>query len=429
MSEPTTRMENVEASTSSSAKKQKQSHGEDIVFTDREMEYVLVYLAKENLLRAVKSNPRLLPIARRFIQPRYLDAFFKLSNRTNNPESIEFLKLFGMVIKSLKLVYDDDYRRFDQKIEKMIFDYCANSRYVIYLVNANRFSFYEIQHPFESVTEVILETGTICIPFSNIDKWFPKLQTLNLINVQLHSTPDNKIFGNQLFRELEHLEIRNLQSKNGGNFYMKEISVLVKNSPKMSQFIIHDQYNIDELLKTIAEMNFYLPNLRLDLHSSWSIQKPIGTSVIHFKSLKSLDFSRMKSPLNIFIDRIETIHIDCERFDEKWLTLFKNIHKNAHEITVTGEWINHKVASEFVDLVKVLPNLQKMNVMAKLTATQVVDMISKSRSFQNGKFRLKVSGEQPCNPESILDSLQSEWEYCCYSGDIYHIGKTNAQAN
>lgn len=398
MSEPTTRMENV--------------------FTDREMEYVLVDLAKENLLRAVKSNPRLLPIARRFIQPRYLDAFFELSNKTNSPESIEFLKLFGMVIKSLKLVYDEDYRRFDQNIDKMIFDYCSNSPYVIYLVNANRFSLFEIQKPFETVTKVILETGTICIPFSNIGKWFPKLQTLNLINLQLHSTPVDKIFGNQLCRELKHLEIRNLKSKNGGNFYIKEISVLVKHSPKMSHIKIHDQHNIDELLKTIAEMNSYLPNLRLELHSSWSIQKSVGTSVIHFKSLKSLDFIRLKSPLNIFTVGIENIRIDCERFDEKWLTLFKNNHKNAHEVCVAGEWINDKVASEFVDLVKVMPNLQKMNVMAKLTATQVVDMISRSRSFQNGKFKLKVSNEQI----SILDSLQSEWEYACYSGDIYYIG-------
>lgn len=401
------------ATRSSSAETQKQSKEE--VFTGSEMEDVLKELDQSTLLRVVRRSPRLLPIALRFIQARYVDRCLELSNKME-AESIEFVKLFGMVIRSLKMVYDEEYRRFDQNIENVILDCCSKSPYELCLVNAHRFSLLDIKTPFGNVTKVVLNTGTICTMFSRIGIWFPKLRALDLIDIRLHTTPADKIFHNELCPELQDLNIRNLKSKDDSNFYMEEISVLVKNSPKITNIRIYDQENIDELLKTIAKNNSELPNVCLDLNCS----KPIGASAIHFKSLKCLNLNRCDKPFNISTDQIERIHISCESFDESWMKLFKNNKKNAREIFVEGKWSNDKIASEFVEFLKELPNLRKIDMWASITTSQVVDFVSKSGSFENGKF--KVSDIQ--NNKIMTDSLQPEWECSCYSDDIFRIEKS-----
>lgn len=418
MSLPTKRKGHPVESIAAAKVRKQSTQDRDVVFSDREMENVLSKLPNELLLRAVKDNFRLVPIAHRFIRPRYLDQSFKTSNKME-PQSIEFLNLFGMVIRSLRLVYDEDedYHRFDPEIEKIIFD-CCMGLYEICLVNANRLSMFNIAKPFESVTTVSLESGTFSTALSRVGKWFPKLQKLKLIDVRLPCKEANRFFGHERCPHLQYLQIRNLTSADdgSGNAYMKDISALVKNSPELGTIVIDRQDNIDELLKMITSMNSNLPNLRLELDSH--SKKSVGASRIHFKSLKSLNFLRFDHPIKISTDKVEEISVHCKCFDENWLKLFKDNAKTAHSIDVFADkWMNEKITSEFVDLVKAMHGLQKMNMWARLSTAQVVDLVSNGRSFQHGKFVL--SDEQ--NNKSMKDSLRSNWSCKCYSRDLYYI--------
>lgn len=214
------------------------------------------------------------------------------------------------------MIYEEEYHHFNHIIEKAVLDHCTDSLERIHLMNAGRFSMFEIDKPFRNLSHVEMSNGTICSPFSNIAEWFPALQSLKLTNLQLHSTPAEKIFDHRLCTELEKLEIRNLKSKNGGNVYMEKIAVLVQHSPNLSYIWIDNQDNVDELLGAIAELNPMLSNLYLNQF----LGKPVGTATIHFKSLKQLDFNSTEQTLNIAADEIEHLYIDSdgERFDEIW---------------------------------------------------------------------------------------------------------------
>lgn len=401
---------NADAKTDSPVKKQKPSKDEEIIFTDREMENVFEDFLDDILVQVVKKNNRLFPTVRRIIESRYFDRFFKVSNKIE-PESIEFLKLFGTEIKYLKLIYHEKYHHFNQTIEKAIFDHCTHSLQMIRFENASRFSMFEINEPFTNVTNVQIDNGTICSPFSNIGKWFPKLQMLKLKNLMLHSTPDDKIFGYRCCPELNELFIKNLKSENGDNVYMEDIALLVKKSPKLESIEIEDQDNADELLGTIADMNSNLPKVILDLN----LEKPVGAKAIHFESLKRFVIKNTSDrTLNLSTDQIEDLYFWGDRFDEKCLKLLEN-NKNVHCIEIFAD---NKVTTEFINLVKTLPVLEELDTTNKLTTEQIMDLVSGCSTLKYADINWKESGEQPCNEDiqkSIFDSLHPEWQWECSS--------------
>lgn len=151
-------------------------------------------------------------------------------------------------------------------------------------------------------------------------------------------------------------------------------------------------------------MNLNLPKLRLKLY----LNKPIGEKSIHFESLNCLAFNSLVNTLNISTDRIEHLCFDGEQFDEGCLKLLKN-NRNARTVNVLSELKNDEVASEFINLIKILPELKTLTTgKAKLTTHQIVDLISYcstlERIFLSGKLILNELGK------SIFDSLQPKWE-------------------
>lgn len=393
------------ANTNSPAKKQKPSKDEEIIITDREMEDVLEDLSDEKLVQVVKRNNRLLPFARRIIERRYCYCFLEVSNKIE-PESNEFLKLFGSEITHLKLIYHEKYRHFDQTIEKAIFDHCTHSLHMICFENASQFSMFEINEPFTNVTCVEIDNGTICSPFSNIGKWFPKLRMLELTNLMLHSTPDDKIFGYLCCPELTNLFTLNLKSENGDNVYMGHIARLVQQSPKLEFIGIRNQDNADELLGTIAEMNPNLPKVNLNLY----LDKPVGAKAIHFESLERLEMNTSGRTLDLSADQIEKLYF-CGDY-EKCLKLLEN-NKNVHCIKIIP---HNKVTTEFINLVKTLPALENLWIKDKLTTEQIMDLVSSCSTLEDAEINWKKSGEQPSNEDiqkSIFDSLHPEWQWEC----------------
>lgn len=388
----------------------------DGMVTENEMKYILELLPEEKLMTVVNlKNDRLLPIIREIIKKRSCKNFIQLSNKVdaknvNSPWSVELLKLFGNEIKRLELVYDDQCPKFDQTIEKAIFDYCSESLERIRLSNVGRFPMFAIDQQLKNVTEVEIKSGTISSPFLNFRKLFPKLKNLRLIDILLHTTQDDRIFKQEHLYCHESLTIENIRSLNDSNDYMKEISALVRNCPKLQKCSIRDQDNVDKLLKSIAELSPELPNLRLSVH----FDKPVGNEVIHFQSLHSLYFEGLQTDvLNIYTDRIECIEyglILCgldSGINKNALQLLER-NENVREVEISQHWANNEAASTFIRLAKTLPELRKVRVRT-FTTNQIVDMLSGCETLKEISFYWKDTSEPLDYHKTVFKSFSDLW--------------------
>lgn len=104
---------------------------------------VMKNLSEEKLLEVATNNKRLLPIGRCAIKHRYWNEFFKLSNK-EKPNSVDFtlstkmIQLFGNEIRCLMLIYEEEDRHFDHRIEQLVMDFCSESLNKIHIVNSGR---------------------------------------------------------------------------------------------------------------------------------------------------------------------------------------------------------------------------------------------------------------------------------------------------
>lgn len=393
-------------------------------YSDSEVENILEHLSDDKLVKVVRNNSRLFPIAQIIIKRRYDREFLCLTNEIEPcdgiPWTIELLELFGKEIKCIKLVYQDEHRRMDQTIEKAINKNCAESIERIHLVNVSRFSMSEIEKPFKKLREAILETGTVCSPFSNIPKWFPIINKLQLKNLVLHSTHDsNCLIFIKPCSTLESIRIDNLKSSNGDNGYLEEISLLVENKINLKKLTICNQENIDELLAICAVVRPDQPSLCLDIYSD----KLTGNRFIQFKSLQRLRIIGMRQPLNISTDHIAHLDLQYPVFDEEWLVLLKN-NKKVTKLTTYGKWICGD-ESCFIDIVKSMPKLQMLGIDTQFSTDHIRDVVSSCSTLETIHFhRDEYSSFMKDDFESLFKSFEN-WSWSDTEIIFYKNGVPN----
>lgn len=372
MSGPVKRNENADNDSTSLAKKLKQNENDNILMMDHEgLAKILKYLSKDELLKVIEDDERLLPIARCVFKQKF-DHWIEVTNeyepdRQEMSASIKLLKYFGVVIRKLEIVYKDEYRSFDHIIDEAVVEHCYKTLGEIKIVNANRFSMFKINKAFEKVTNLELFNGNICTAATDIPKYFPNLVRLDLIDLKSENVLYKKMLGS-FCPKLKSLELAHIGTTDGSDFSWK-IAEFIALNPQLENLEIHDREKNDLLFWQISEKAPSLPKLKLCLFDRCFSSKPIP---LHFEQLKELKVINLYDKLEIVVDKVDVLIVRFGTITENWLKSIEN-NNVAISIFLDGPWKNNQVSGKFVEKVKICMELRQL-LCDKLTVEQIVDL-------------------------------------------------------
>lgn len=404
MSGPIERKENETSGTDSSNQVQTDEVA-TLTMTHEEFAACLQDVPTEYLVSILEKDERMLPSVRLVIKRRYCFEFFQLSTNydphltpQNIPWSAKLLKYFGNEINCLKMVYDEEHRRVEHFVEKLVAENCSQSLKKLCLVNANQYSMLEIEQPFANSTEIEFNTGTVCSPLMSMWRILPKLETVKLINVLLDVSRGHGFFGAEFNNlTIKAIHIRNIQSKKSGTGHFNYVARFIRRCWKLEHLSIANQENVDELLNRITRQDPERPCLQLKLN----LNKPVGTKASHFEKLKSLSISGLDQELKISVDHLEELCLSGRSFTINCLKIIENC-RNVQALHLDGRWENDHVAAEFIKLLETLPKLRELKLFANLSLEQINDLV------RNCKALVKVTLLSTINVQDDEERLTEE---------------------
>lgn len=248
-----------EASTSTNVnKKQKPNDGDVLTITHKQLANMLHDLTMSDLLKIVKNDKCSLPAVRIIFKEKHLteSGDFYLTNKcvssliSNTSIKRKITKMFRADIEHLHLMYHTEYRPFNHILEKIVEDYLKETLLKIRVENVGREAMLAtMTKPFENVSILYLERGTICDGFSHFVQLFPNVETLKFANLEIQERDDEQLFGHHCWTALKHFSIENID---GENQYMEQIAAFIATN-QLEMLSIKHQQNVDKLLALVAE--------------------------------------------------------------------------------------------------------------------------------------------------------------------------------
>lgn len=215
---------------------------------------IFQHLSMNDLVNIVDYDNRVSNAAQFVFNKKFADNCFTISNRLDRknekvPWSVTLLKHFGAIIKKLHVVYDERYRRIDMLIDNTIISHCRKSLVEIKFENADSFTMYDINEPFENVLVVSFVRSKFCDLISNFGKWFPMAHTLHLHHQPRQDYDERRMLESHL-PALKHFKIWNTQDKKvdvnapEGRINNYNIAAFLKLNPQLeSVLILFDDYD------------------------------------------------------------------------------------------------------------------------------------------------------------------------------------------
>lgn len=378
---------------------------------------IFKYLSAKDLVNIVDYNNHFQTAALFIFKTKFRNQLITVTNEFNpndetEPWSLKLLTIFGEEIKKLRMVYHDDYHRFNLTIENAIISMCHKSLLEIEFMNPDRPTMFGIEEPFEKIQSVSFNGGSVCGILSDFGKWFPNAHTLKLLR-QNDLKYDDKI-DLKHYPALRHLEVQ----KRTENYDISDSvsSMIVKLNPQLKglchdihiSFYDYDSYDtyddgfdgvhLEDILFDLKIPN--LESLHLVLGDEARINGSDSSRGLRFKKLKELtiefDDSKQLKDVCIASYKLETLNLSGSYLQHNCLK-FINENKNLTSIKIVGEWMLSDPIAKLINSFASLPKLKEVqfpcNSYSEFHAQRILDILTLCKLLNK---MIIISNEKKC---------------------------------
>lgn len=331
------------------------------------------------------------------------DHFMRIDNDdwflTNDPActwfSTRVFRFFRSLLSQITIRYYPQYQRHNTMMEQIILKYSVELLTEIVFDNADQCAFEDICKPFVNVKQLTFEGGYLSKTLGDVNKWFPKLESL-ILNETLYSDP-KCIETRFLNLKLLSVKNKNLCQCHKNSWYDNvdaDVYILTNENlkkffelnPQLETLHIFQDKNERQKLWTASErsahiirinqellifLNVKIPTLRslhLHMYETMFSHSFIDYEVMNFQNMTTLSIEtsevyRLCSEINIMSDQLVTLsltgkfnYVDHEIIAE-FVGRFKGINCLLIETPIEEVHDHH-----FVNMIKGLHNLISLNI-------------------------------------------------------------------
>lgn len=379
---------------------------------------ILRNLSIKDLLNAVEYDNDLLEAAKWIYKRKVRGKWVSITNkhdplRTETSKYVKLLEHFGSDIEHLDILFDEDYRRFDHIIEKVVIEKCHKSIISLVLQQPSFYTMYTLDKPFESVQQVIMIGGTVSIFMSKFGLCFPNATKLQLYHPRWSGNKNLDMLENRC-PALREIIIE------GGNKtleFTEWMTNFIVSHPKITKIKLKFQ---EPILALLCERMPRMPNTHLEVLTKGSVLP----RMIHFHQLKRLTLrgASMLTLFNISTDRIDFLEIDPLRHHLNFglLTMIRS-NITAKSLFMACKWAGDEfITTEFIAVVKSMPNLICLAFAAHDTITtfKIVDLIGGCNSLR----WMFIHSDIPLDEYPRIDkALGGGWKVIAHKSATYQL--------
>lgn len=313
-----------------------------LTMTHKQLANMCDHLCTEDLMKVVEKDECLLPAVAIVFKERHLvHTELTLTNKdgillTNESLNKAIIEAVGAKVRKLHLIYDDEYRPFDMILEKFVEDNLTKSLTAIKLVNAGRHSLAITKKPFEKVTDLYFDGGTLFSLFSRFGRLFPNVTELSLKDLKIHNTESC-----EAFEKVNTFKIENIDGE------IRRIATFIALN-QLSYSSFRRQGNIAEFLALISKEKSRLPNLWLEIDLGTEY---VGMEQVRFEQLHILYISGLEHKLNIHVQEMKGLFLNDAIIWGHWIELLKSAQK-LEVLGINGEYESDSVAARYKEVLK-----------------------------------------------------------------------------
>lgn len=386
---------------------------------------IFMPLSKAELMSTIECNEHFWYPVRYIFEKKYSTEILHISNNPHfneegESETIKYLKVFGDIITSLHLNYDENYRQFDILIESAIIKYCRTTLKRITFENAMRHAMIEITEPFEQMQKVKLVGSEFGELISNFTKWFPEAHSL-VLKKQVRQTSDRRELLERHHPALRHFEIKNVKTSDlctdpmHGRINDQNVATFIQLNPQLTSLSIACDkrkhvngitFNeslmsaIEEQLNNLESFNIFLTNTM-----TFNLRE------IHCKKLNCLKICtpNIRNAINVPIsfDNVDTLVLNCAAVEPDEIRAFLDRCKNVKRLFMVtlAFWIilNFETFSRIPALEELRFPIRRRHL--DLLTQNVGDFLEKCKKLE--RLAIFVIREPIKNESMILDQLQT----------------------
>lgn len=326
----------------------------------------------------------------------------------NISPSVKLLNRFGSDIDGLKLVYDNDFRRFDHIIEKAIINRCHKTLVSLRIENMSRYSMFDIKKPFIHLDKLQIFGGTMCDLIPNFGKWFPNATYLRMMNLNFPKKNMEQLAPTYC-PALRELYIRPNHVTGDSEFYAKWATDFVLLNPQLMKLSV--TYHIG-MLSLLSTKNPCLPNLHLEIFSDrfpvLDVRNLMMGSIIHFDKLRKLTLRGQVARINVTSNEITILDVYLTNLRSSDLVNFVEKGSSIKSINIIRKWDAVSDPDNIINVIKQIIDLRELSFSShsSISTKQIVELITKCTTL---RYIFIHEDEEMDEYPSIKEKLGAEW--------------------
>lgn len=370
--------------------------------------------------------------------------------RTSRMPSIQLLKSFGHLIGKLKVLYLQDYHRYNREFEQAIIKYSLKYVTELKLVKADKFAFCHIERPLIKVTKVVLSGCVVGRFIIEFNKWFPNAQSLELFDITLYSLTD-VVCIEQKFTKLEHLAVANpnkfMDDSDSSEQNIRisptlisteNLQVAIRLNPQLRSLKLKDSYPGFEITSTLLEyISKNLPLLdELALFVTPDYDRYFQRQKVHFPNLRKIrfvvDWADVLNDFTISTSKPAELNITASRSLNASCVVFLRQNPMWRKIVFHGDWESyqsfecvkiHLPKYPMLSSIEISVNDRDGTMFGK--QTQVLSLLNECKYLKKLKVCYSI---QPWKNVEYLDELELQHRGEFYVADAMKLYQTTFEA-
>lgn len=373
------------------------------------------YCSFYDFVSIIEYDKELSATARWVFQQKAQNTLVPVSNEID-PEkgimaspAVKLLNRFGSDIDGLKLVYDEEFRRFDHIIERAIINRCHKSLVSLRIENMARYSMFDIKKPFINLEKLNVFGGTMCDLIPKFGKWFPNASYLRLVNLKFPKKNKERMAANNC-HALRELYIRPTHVTGESEFYAQWATDFVILNPQLTKLSV--TYNTG-MLSLLSIKKPSLPNLHLEIFSDRFpvldvLRNLVGGSFIHFDKLAKLTLRGQVSRINVTANEIGTLDVFLTNLISSDLLNFVEKESSIESVNIIRKWDTVSDPDKVVEVIKQIKGLKKLSLSShsSISTKEVVELVKRCPTLG---YIFIHSDEEMAEYPDIKNKLGAEW--------------------
>lgn len=294
---------------------------------------IFSYLSKEDLVNIVEYDKDNFGNAARIVfSKKFAKKLIEVTDRFDpstekDPCDVKLLTHFGDLIENLEIDYCKEFRRY-KRLDKAILKNCSNSLVQLHITGGYQMTLSKITEPFVNVKKVSFWYGTPCDLVSDLNKWFPNANSLDMFYLERNDWTSYKSFIKH-YPSLEHFGVSNAECFDyiiDGIIDSSGLKKFARLNPQLKSLKLFNDATCTELPKrwhrysclrlydvVLSKINEALPNLeKLYLKfEPYDNACNIDRELLRFKNLKELtiDSGGAKKVVPILTDDLQVLSV------------------------------------------------------------------------------------------------------------------------